>query len=175
MKLSRYMIGTVYWVLLELCLRKHAKYLSKFRLCCLWLCFGGTDTIRWLPVTLSASMSSMGQLAIGWVNSLVRLPIATSSFFHCDSRRSCDVSKVQENLSLTNTYLCFRSPRKDIWKGGGKPAGVGDLNLSPLTRADYQLLMWQRGFWFTQPLSACVSWTMRNIPALRNSQVVEAK
>lgn len=118
------------------CLQKHAKYSFKFRLSCLWLCVGGTGIIKELLVTLSASISSMG-----WVNSLVRLSIAPSSFLHCGTRCSYAVSKVQQNLSLTNTCLYFRSPRKDICKSGGKPAGVGDLNLSAVTRADYLFLM----------------------------------
>ena len=123
------------------CLQKHAEYSFKFRLSCLWLCVGGTGIIKELLVTLSASISSMGWAVMGWANSLVRLPVATSSFLHCGTRCSYAVSKVQQNLSLTNTCLCFRSPRKDIRKSGGKPAGVGDLNLSPVTRADYLFLM----------------------------------
>lgn len=150
------------------CLQKHAKYSPKFRLCCLWLCTGGTDVIKQLLVTLSMSISPMGWLVTGWVNSLVRLPIATSFFLHFGTRCGCDVSNVQENLSPANTCLCFRWPQKDMCKGGRKPAGVGDLNLSPVTRAGYLIVMWQRGFWFVLPLSACVSWTIRNIPAPRN-------
>lgn len=167
------MIGTVYRVLLEFIIiacrnMQSTRPSSGF---VVFVCVSGAQ----LLVILSASISSMGWLVIGWMNSLVRLPVAISFFLHCGTRCGYDVSKVQENLSLTNTCLCFRWLRKDICKGGGKPARVGDLNLSPVTRADYLLLMWQRGFWFVQPISVCVSWTIRNIPALRNSQVIEAK
>lgn len=73
---------------------------------------------------------------------------------------------------MANIY--FTLPTKVMCKGGGRSAELGNPSPFPVTGVTICYLC-DRGFWFVMPLSACVSRTTGNIPALRNSQDAEGK
>lgn len=114
---------------LTLLLAEACKHLPKLRLY-FWLYIRGKAIIQQLLVTPSMSISSMGQIVAGWVNSeatdccLLCWTVVLQFFLHQRPRWDYWISEVQENLSLTNACLYFRSPRKCV-QGAGKPARVG--------------------------------------------------